>query len=55
MVPHSISLLQFAFGVLTNNALIQPPLERFVPLITSELLDLYPKTAQFETRFLFDA
>lgn len=44
--PRSISLLQFCTGAVTKRGLFKHPPhpQRFVPLITQELLDLFPET-----------
>jgi ppGpp synthetase/RelA/SpoT-type nucleotidyltranferase len=51
-VPVSISLLQFVFGAMCKVGMITPPLdERYCPIITAELEDLYPVMKSFEVRF----
>lgn len=49
--PRSISLAQYAFGVLSQADVLKPQLRRYVPLITPELLELFPKASAFEPRF----
>lgn len=54
-VPLSLSLLQYGLGVLTRAGVLTEPLARFCPLLTSELLALYPETARFSGKqFSFD-
>jgi hypothetical protein len=50
-IPLSISLLQFAIGVLTQEHIVFPPLRRYVPLITEQLADLYPEVMQLTNTF----
>jgi ppGpp synthetase/RelA/SpoT-type nucleotidyltranferase len=54
MVPHSVSLLQFSLGVLAKRRIIEPPFFRFCPLITDDLLSLYPEVSRFIERFEID-
>jgi hypothetical protein len=54
MVPHSVSLFQSAFAVLAAQGSVQPPLFRFTPLITDELLQFYPQMSGFGDRFSLD-
>jgi hypothetical protein len=51
--PRSISLLQLAFGTLTRLRFVTAPLGAYYPLITPELISLYPEVAQFTTAFDF--
>jgi ppGpp synthetase/RelA/SpoT-type nucleotidyltranferase len=53
-VPHSLSLLQFSFGVMANAGIVTPPLRNFCPLITDELAILYPAVSGFSPRFQMD-
>jgi ppGpp synthetase/RelA/SpoT-type nucleotidyltranferase len=47
-MPHSVSLLQFAFGELVTLNYLANPLDRFSPLVTRELLDFYPKVSSYQ-------
>jgi ppGpp synthetase/RelA/SpoT-type nucleotidyltranferase len=54
-IPKSISLLQLAIGVLCRSRLLEPPLYRYCPLITPELLEFYPDAKRLESAcFSFD-
>ena len=49
--PRSVSLLQFCVGALARHGMITGPLFRIVPLITGELLTLYPETRKVGAGF----
>lgn len=51
MMPRSISLLQFAFGVLAKCEFLAPPLKDYCPLVTDELLSLYPAVRDYADCF----
>lgn len=53
--PRSVSLLQFCLGALTKHGLIDKPLNRYTPLVTTELLDLYPQAKVVGTGFDFES
>ena len=55
VVPLSLSLLQFVFGVLSRDRLLVPPLNGYVPLVTDNLQLFYPETASFVSRFMIEA
>jgi ppGpp synthetase/RelA/SpoT-type nucleotidyltranferase len=42
--PRSISLLQFCLGALSKRGFLTQPLTRYTPLMTKELLDVYPQS-----------
>lgn len=52
--PRSISLLQFVFGVLAKTRTINAPFHRYYPVVTRELVELYPGVAGFEQTFNFN-
>ena len=52
--PRSISLLQFVFGVLAKSHTINPPFFKYYPVVTRELIELYPSVANFERTFNFN-
>jgi len=54
MMPLSISLLQLTFGILSDCGLLKPPLREYYPMITDELITLYPSVELFEDRFDFE-
>lgn len=41
--PRSVSLLQFCIGALVRNGVLSGPLHRYTPLVTDELLSLFPE------------
>ena len=49
--PRSISLLQFSLGSLTKRRVLTSALHRYVPLLTDELLDLFPDSIVLGDRF----
>ena len=49
--PRSISLLQFCLGSLTNRGVLTAALHQYVPLVTDELLDLFPNSGVLGDRF----
>ncbi|MFO0889380.1 MAG: hypothetical protein U0790_09605 [Isosphaeraceae bacterium] len=51
--PRSISLLQLSLGCLTRRKLLSPPLTDYTPLVTPELLDLYPEIVAYQESFDF--
>jgi ppGpp synthetase/RelA/SpoT-type nucleotidyltranferase len=53
-IPLSISLLQFCIGALSKRQGITRPLDRYVPLLTMELRDLYPAVAKLGEGFVVD-
>jgi ppGpp synthetase/RelA/SpoT-type nucleotidyltranferase len=53
-VPTSISLIQFAFGVLAQAGRIRSPLERYSPLVTDQLITLYPAVNAYAGAFDFE-
>lgn len=52
-MPLSISLTQLIFGILTKCNILKPPLRGFYPIITDELITLYPSVAVFNQKFEF--
>lgn len=53
-VPLSISLVQLIFGILSECEFLKPPLSGYIPIITDELLILYPSVKNFDKWFLFE-
>lgn len=53
--PRSVSLIQFTLGTLVQAGLITGAVKCYVPLITPELIDLYPKAALLGDGFQFGA
>lgn len=53
--PMSISLLQFCQGALAKNKLVKKTSKRYVPLITDELLQLFPDSRVYGQGFRFDS
>ena len=51
--PRSVSLFQLVFAILLDGKAIEPDLDGFVPMITSELEDLFPSVATCTSRFAF--
>ncbi|TWU21730.1 hypothetical protein Pla52o_39170 [Novipirellula galeiformis] len=51
--PRSISLFQLVFGVLWEGKKVVPNLKRFVPLVTSELEEIFPSVVSCKRRFKF--
>ena len=49
--PRSISLLQFCLGSLTKRGVLTAALHGYVPLLTDELLDLFPNSGVLGDRF----
>ena len=49
--PRSISLLQFSLGSLTKRNVLTAALHGYVPLLTDELLDLFPNSRVLGDRF----
>jgi ppGpp synthetase/RelA/SpoT-type nucleotidyltranferase len=54
-IPHSISLLQLALGILFGERILTLPLEDYTPLVTTELTELYPELENLSVRFDLDA
>ena len=52
--PRSISLFQFCVGALAKRGLLNRPVPRFTPLLTEELLQLYPDVRQLGAGFDFE-
>lgn len=52
--PRSISLLQFCQGALAKQGFITKPLHKYHPLITKELLDIYPDSKKLGRGFSFE-
>jgi hypothetical protein len=53
-VPVSISLLQLTFGILCDYEILKPPLRNYCPIITDELISLYPSVKIFKDKFNFE-
>lgn len=53
--PRSISLLQFCAGAMARHGFLIAPPHRFVPLVTSELLSLYPEAKALGAGFKLDS
>ncbi len=49
--PRSISLLQLFFAILVENKIIDDSLKKYTPLITEELISLYPKLRNHKKKF----
>lgn len=49
--PRSVSLLQFCVGALAKRGFFEAPLRKYTPLITSELLDLFPDSRRLGSGF----
>lgn len=49
--PRSTSLLQFSLGALAKRRVLTSALQRYVPLLTDELLDLFPEVRVLGNRF----
>ncbi len=49
--PRSVSLLQFCIGALASKGKLLNDFQGYTPLITQELMDLYPQVKKFERRF----
>jgi hypothetical protein len=52
--PRSVSLLQFVLGALAKAEIVRPPLHKYVPVVTSQLRDVYPQVEQFSDAFDFE-
>ena len=52
--PRSISLLQFVLGVLTSRGVINGPYLSYTPLITDQLLLIYPQVGDIKEHFIFE-
>jgi ppGpp synthetase/RelA/SpoT-type nucleotidyltranferase len=53
--PKSISLIQFIIGALTKMKIINPKKNSsYIPLITQQLIDLYPDVSEFSRHFDFE-
>ncbi|WP_205679159.1 hypothetical protein, partial [Aquisphaera insulae] len=50
-IPRSISLFQYTLGILTRGKIIGSTLYRFHPLLTPELIALYPEVDRIKDRF----
>ena len=50
-IPRSVSIFQFTLGILAKGKLVGNRLERFYPMITPELVLLYPEVDQIQERF----
>lgn len=46
LIPRSLSLIQYCFATLVEQHLLAAPLRQYVPLITGELMSLYPETRE---------
>ena len=53
-MPKSVSLFQFVLGALGSRGVVAEPLRDFFPLVTEELLEIFPSTGQFSRPFEFD-
>ncbi|MDD3710229.1 MAG: RelA/SpoT domain-containing protein [Methanothrix sp.] len=53
-IPLSISLIQLIFGTLNECGFLTPPLNNYNPIITEELLILYPSVKKHTDYFIFD-
>lgn len=53
--PRSISLLQFSLGALAKRRILTSALQKYVPLLTDELLDLFPDVSVLGKRFDLEA
>lgn len=51
--PRSVSLVQFAIGALVTDKIIGDSLERYCPMITEQLVSVFPATARINARFDF--
>lgn len=52
--PRSISLLQFCQGVLAREGIVSRVPNKYVPLVTEELLDMYPEACVLGKGFNFE-
>ena len=52
-IPRSVSIFQYTLGILTKGNIIGNSLNRFYPMITPELLTLYPEVDRIKDRFEF--
>jgi len=52
--PRALSLFQYVFGELAKAGVITPPLTKFTPPVTAELVSLYPEVRAFGTGFDFE-
>ena len=52
--PRSVSLLQFCLGSLTKSGVLTRALQEYVPLLTDELLVLFPQSHVLGDRFDFE-
>ena len=50
-IPRSLSMFQFTLGVLTKGKMVGATLQRFYPMITPELVELYPEVDRIKKRF----
>ncbi len=50
-IPRSLSMFQFTLGVLTKGKVVGATLQRFYPMITPELVELYPEVDRIKERF----
>ena len=50
-MPRSVSIFQFTLGVLTKGKVVGATLQRFYPMITPELVKLYPEVDRIKERF----
>jgi ppGpp synthetase/RelA/SpoT-type nucleotidyltranferase len=53
-VPKSLSLVQLSLGILAEASLAEGRLDRYAPLITEELVSLYPAAGSIVGAFEFD-
>ena len=51
LIPRSISLFQYSLGILAKGHIIGDKLHRFYPLLTPELIALYPEVDRIRDRF----
>ncbi len=50
-IPRSISIFQYTLGVLVRGNIIGVSLSKFYPMITPELISLYPEVDRIRDRF----
>ena len=53
-MPRSISLLQWSFAILAAREVISPPLRKYVPPISKDLLLFYPFVQEFSPGFYYE-
>lgn len=52
-LPKTFSLFQLCFALLVKADVLKPPLYKFYPLITPELIQFFPKVKKFEEKFKY--